>query len=87
MNDEFEKKSRFMHVPAVTHQMHNNEGPHRKPKMWQCKTQVQVSTQQKQAMQKNLMVKTCKNRRRCANITGKMHPWNTHSKAHPQIPK
>ena len=66
-------KKESLNVPAVTH---HNEGLHRKPRMWQSKTQVQRSTQQKQAVQKNLMEK---NRRNCANTTGKMHPWNTQS--------
>ena len=72
-------KKESPNVPAVTH---HNEGLHRKPRMWQSKTQVQRSTQQKQAVQKNLMEK---NRRNCANTTGKMHLGTP--KAHTKIPK
>ena len=63
-------KKTWFYVPAVTH---HNEGLHRQPRMLQCKTQVQRSTQQKQAVQKNLMEKKlCKHHWKDA-------PWNTQS--------
>ena len=72
-------KKESLNVPAVTH---HNEGLHRKPRMWQSKTQVQRSTQQKQAVQKNLMEKTEETVQtpleRCTPGT---------PKAHPKIPK
>ena len=73
-------KKESLNVPAVTH---HNEGLHRKPRMWQSKTQVQRSTQQKQAVQKNLMEK--KQKKLCK------HHWKDapleHPKRTPKSPK